>query len=107
MRRHLVAGLPVGNAAIAATLGRQVPRPASPSVASPSGSGPGVPGSSSSRGGRHGALRCVRMLSRRGAQYGLCRIRENEPWHYEPRSDAVDRGCPRMYTDPTQDPRTR
>jgi LAS superfamily LD-carboxypeptidase LdcB len=44
-------------------------------------------------------------LSRHGAQYGLCQIYRNEPWHYELRPEAVDHGCPRMYADPTQDPR--
>jgi len=46
-------------------------------------------------------------LSRHGAQYGLCQIYKNEPWHYELRAGAVERGCPRMYADPTQDPRMR
>ncbi|MGW1802390.1 M15 family metallopeptidase [Streptomyces sp. NPDC001984] len=44
-------------------------------------------------------------LSWHGAEYGLCQIYRNEPWHYELRTDAIDRGCPRMYADPTQDPR--
>jgi zinc D-Ala-D-Ala carboxypeptidase len=44
-------------------------------------------------------------LSEHGAEYGLCRIYANEPWHYELRRDAVDRGCPPMYADPTHDPR--
>ncbi|MGP3969724.1 M15 family metallopeptidase [Streptomyces sp. 6N223] len=44
-------------------------------------------------------------LSDHGAEYGLCQIYKNEPWHYELRSNAIDRGCPRMYADPTQDPR--
>ena len=34
-----------------------------------------------------------------GAQYGLCRIYANEPWHYELRPDAADHGCPAMYAD--------
>ncbi|MEU5687357.1 M15 family metallopeptidase [Streptomyces venezuelae] len=46
-------------------------------------------------------------LSGHGAEYGLCQIYRNEPWHYELRTDAADRGCPRMYADPTQDPRMR
>jgi len=46
-------------------------------------------------------------LSAHGARYGLCQIYGNEPWHYELRPDAVDRGCPPMYADPTEDPRTR
>jgi D-alanyl-D-alanine carboxypeptidase len=44
-------------------------------------------------------------LSEHGAEYGLCRIYGNEPWHYELRSEAIDHGCPAMYADPTQDPR--
>src|SRR5580765_6815533 len=44
-------------------------------------------------------------LSEHGAEYGLCQIYVNEPWHYELRPEAVDRGCPPMYADPTQDPR--
>lgn len=46
-------------------------------------------------------------LSGHGAAYGLCQIYRNEPWHYELRGAASDRGCPRMYADPTQDPRMR
>jgi hypothetical protein len=42
-------------------------------------------------------------LSEHGAEYGLCQIYRNEPWHYELR--AIDRGCPPMYADPTHDPR--
>ena len=44
-------------------------------------------------------------LSEHGARYGLCQIYSNEPWHYELRPEAVDHGCPPMYSDPTQDPR--
>jgi D-alanyl-D-alanine carboxypeptidase len=44
-------------------------------------------------------------LSAHGAAYGLCRIYENEPWHYELRPEAVAHGCPAGYADPTQDPR--
>ncbi|MBW5420130.1 peptidase M15 [Streptomyces sp. BG9H] len=44
-------------------------------------------------------------LSGHGAAYGLCQIYRNEPWHYELRPEATDRGCPQMYADPTQDPR--
>ena len=46
-------------------------------------------------------------LSEHGADYGLCQIYSNEPWHYELRPEAVDHGCPRMYADPTHDPRTQ
>lgn len=44
-------------------------------------------------------------LSRNGAKYGLCQIYRNEPWHYELRPDAITNGCPRLYPDPTYDPR--
>jgi hypothetical protein len=44
-------------------------------------------------------------LSEHGAGYGLCQIYRNESWHFELRPDAVDDGCPRMYADPTHDPR--
>jgi zinc D-Ala-D-Ala carboxypeptidase len=44
-------------------------------------------------------------LSGHGAEYGLCQIYGNEPWHYELRSQVSDHGCPPMYADPTQDPR--
>jgi D-alanyl-D-alanine carboxypeptidase len=44
-------------------------------------------------------------LSEHGAEYGLCQIYGNEPWHYELRPDAIDQGCPPMYADPTHDPR--
>jgi D-alanyl-D-alanine carboxypeptidase len=44
-------------------------------------------------------------LFEHGAAYGLCRIYANEPWHYELRPEAVTRGCPAMYADPTHDPR--
>jgi hypothetical protein len=46
-------------------------------------------------------------LSWHGADYGLCQIYRNEPWHYELRPDAVDDGCPPLYADPTHDPRMR
>lgn len=44
-------------------------------------------------------------LSRYGAAYGLCQIYGNEPWHYELRPEAISSRCPRMYSDPTRDPR--
>lgn len=44
-------------------------------------------------------------LSEHGAEYGLCQIYTNEPWHYELRPDAIENGCPPMYADPTHDPR--
>ena len=44
-------------------------------------------------------------LSQHGAEYGLCQIYGNEPWHYELRPEAGDQGCPAMCADPTHDPR--
>jgi hypothetical protein len=44
-------------------------------------------------------------LAEHGAEYGLCQIYGNEPWHYELRPEAGDHGCPVMYADPTHDPR--
>jgi D-alanyl-D-alanine carboxypeptidase len=44
-------------------------------------------------------------LSEHGAEYGLCQIYRNEPWHYELRTNAIDRRCPRMFADPSRDPR--
>jgi hypothetical protein len=44
-------------------------------------------------------------LSEHGAEYGLCQIYGNEPWHFELRPEAIDHGCPPVYADPTQDPR--
>jgi zinc D-Ala-D-Ala carboxypeptidase len=52
-----------------------------------------------------GSVDATAWLSWHGAEYGLCQIYGNEPWHYELRPDAVDRRCPRMYPDPTYDPR--
>ncbi|WP_399933419.1 M15 family metallopeptidase [Streptomyces kanamyceticus] len=52
-----------------------------------------------------GRSQATAWLSRHGAEYGLCQIYENEPWHYELRSEAIGHGCPRLYADPTEDPR--
>jgi LAS superfamily LD-carboxypeptidase LdcB len=46
-------------------------------------------------------------LADHGAQFGLCQVYDNEPWHYELRPDAARDGCPTRYADPTQDPRNR
>ncbi|MER6794509.1 D-alanyl-D-alanine carboxypeptidase family protein [Amycolatopsis mediterranei] len=48
-----------------------------------------------------------KWLAEHGARYGLCQIYRNEPWHYELRPEAVEHGCPPLYADPSQDPRTR
>ena len=52
-----------------------------------------------------GPSRATAWLSRHGAEYRLCQIYRNEPWHYELRSEAIDDGCPSMYADPRHDPR--
>jgi zinc D-Ala-D-Ala carboxypeptidase len=52
-----------------------------------------------------GPFDATAWLSEHGAKYGLCQIYGNEPWHYELRPEAIDHGCPRMYADPTHDPR--
>ena len=52
-----------------------------------------------------GPVAAATWLSEHGAEYGLCQIYDNEPWHYELRLEAVDDGCPARYADPTQDPR--
>ena len=52
-----------------------------------------------------GPSRATAWLSKHGAEYGLCRIYRNEPWHYELRREAIDDGCPSMYADPRHDPR--
>jgi zinc D-Ala-D-Ala carboxypeptidase len=52
-----------------------------------------------------GAFDAVAWLSAHGAGYGLCQTYENESWHFELRTDAISRGCPAPYADPTADPR--
>jgi hypothetical protein len=52
-----------------------------------------------------GPFAATAWLSDHGAEYGLCQIYRNEPWHYELRPQATSRGCPSMYPDPTHDPR--
>ena len=44
-------------------------------------------------------------LASYGAAYGLCRIYDNEPWHYELRPQATEHGCPARYPDAAHDPR--
>ena len=52
-----------------------------------------------------GGVNAGAWLSRHGAEFGLCQIYGNEPWHYELRPEAIDHGCPPTYADPTHDPR--
>lgn len=49
-----------------------------------------------------GPWRAADWLGRRGADFGLCRVYANEPWHFELRTDAATGGCPPMYADPTK-----
>lgn len=44
-------------------------------------------------------------LAEHGDRYGLCRVYDNEPWHFELRTAALSTGCPSPYADPTADPR--
>jgi D-alanyl-D-alanine carboxypeptidase len=67
-----------------------------------------TPGTSAHESGNAvdiGPVGAAAWLSEHGARYGLCQIYRNEPWHYELRPVPINRGCPRMYGDPTQDPR--
>ena len=67
-----------------------------------------IPGTSVHESGNAvdlGPSDATEWLSKHGARYGLCQIYRNEPWHFELRPTAVDGGCPRMYADPTHDPR--
>lgn len=52
-----------------------------------------------------GSANGTTWLSEHGADYGLCQIYRNESWHFELRPEAIEGGCPRMYADPTRDPR--
>lgn len=52
-----------------------------------------------------GPWEAAEWLGRHGAAYGLCQIYINEAWHFELRAEAPTQGCPRMYLDPTEDPR--
>lgn len=52
-----------------------------------------------------GSYDAVDWLAERGASYGLCQTYANESWHFELRPEAAQHGCPRPYSDPTEDPR--
>lgn len=52
-----------------------------------------------------GGADATRWLADHGAAFGLCRIYDNEPWHFERRPEATEHGCPPTYPDPTRDPR--
>ncbi len=52
-----------------------------------------------------GPVDATAWLSEHGARYGLCQTYGNEPWHFELRPKAIDRGCPPMKADPAHDRR--
>ena len=52
-----------------------------------------------------GPARAADWLAEQGAAWGLCPVYRNEPWHFELRPRAAERGCPRLYADASQDPR--
>lgn len=52
-----------------------------------------------------GGWDAMEWLARRGAEFGLCRVYANEPWHFELRPEATEGGCPPQYPDPSHDPR--
>jgi LAS superfamily LD-carboxypeptidase LdcB len=52
-----------------------------------------------------GSSDAAAWLSKHGAEYGLCQIYRNEPWHFELRPKAIGSSCPPLYADPTHDPR--
>ena len=52
-----------------------------------------------------GPSRAVDWLAQHGADYGLCQVYDNEPWHFELDPDAIEKGCPPPYDDPSDDPR--
>jgi LAS superfamily LD-carboxypeptidase LdcB len=67
-----------------------------------------TPGTSAHESGNAvdiGSFEATAWLSKHGADYGLCQIYRNEPWHYELRPGAINHGCPRMDANPTRDPR--
>lgn len=69
-----------------------------------------LPGASDHESGNAvdvGQSDAVAWLSAHGARYGLCQTYRNEPWHYELRPGAVGQGCPPMYADASQDPRSQ
>jgi D-alanyl-D-alanine carboxypeptidase len=49
-----------------------------------------------------GPARATAWLIKHGAEYRLCRVYRNEPWHYELRGEAIHGGCPSMYADPSR-----
>lgn len=47
----------------------------------------------------------AQWIADNGAQFGLCKVYDNEPWHFELRPEATTAGCPELYWDPSYDPR--
>jgi D-alanyl-D-alanine carboxypeptidase len=55
-----------------------------------------------------GPKEAASWLEANGSQFGLCRLYENEPWHFEIRMQALEGGpCPPRYPDDTFDPDVR
>lgn len=52
-----------------------------------------------------GGWDAMEWLARRGAEFGLCQVYANEPWHFELRPEATEGGCPPQYPDPSHEPR--
>src|SRR5688500_14895541 len=50
-----------------------------------------------------GRFDATAWLSEHGAEYGLCQIYSNEPWHYELRPEAFVHGCPPQNANPTHE----
>lgn len=52
-----------------------------------------------------GPVAAASWLAVHGAAHDLCLVYENEPWHFELRPGASNRGCPTLYADASVDPR--
>ncbi len=52
-----------------------------------------------------GPWEATEWLAEVGARYGLCRLYDNEPWHFELVASAPTSGCPALLPDPSHDPR--
>ncbi|WP_396450111.1 M15 family metallopeptidase [Leucobacter aridicollis] len=52
-----------------------------------------------------GPWEATEWLAEVGAGYGLCRLYDNEPWHFELVASAPTSGCPALLPDPSHDPR--
>ncbi|MFF8819048.1 M15 family metallopeptidase [Leucobacter sp. NPDC015123] len=52
-----------------------------------------------------GPMEATAWLAKYGSEYGLCKLYENEPWHFEIVDGAQAAGCPAPLPDPSYDPR--